>query len=58
MNDTRQSPPTVDRTYPHGAVPDSQARALDRRHSLDQQQRAFQAPSSPMPYLLRRRPPA
>ncbi len=58
MNDTRQRPPAVDRTNPHAAVPDSQARALDRRHSLDQQQRAFQGPSSPTPYLFRRRPPA
>ena len=29
---------------PIPGVPDSQARALDRRHRLDQQQRSFQGP--------------
>jgi hypothetical protein len=36
---------------------ESQNRAVDRRHSLAEQQRAYQAPY-PSPYIFRRRPPA
>lgn len=37
-------------------VPPEQARALDRRHALDEQQRAFRG-QDPKPYLARPRPP-
>ncbi len=38
-------------------VPEAQARALIRRHSLDEQQRAYQG-TPPAPHLLRKRPPS
>ena len=33
---------------PNIGVPDAQARALDRRHTLDEQQRAFRATVGPI----------
>jgi hypothetical protein len=50
----RISPIPTDRTAP--AVPADQARALDRRQCLDQQQRTFRA-AGPGPHVLRPRPP-
>ena len=57
MRDTRSRPvaPTRPDTAPV-SVPDAQSRALDRRHALDEQQRAFQS-ACPPPHLFRRRPP-
>lgn len=43
---------------PPALVPDSQLRALDRRHALDQQQRNFRDRDPiPPPHCLRNRPP-
>jgi hypothetical protein len=56
MHDPRQRLGAGERSNPNTSVPESQNRALDRRHSLAEQQRAFQGPYPP-PYLLRRRPP-
>jgi hypothetical protein len=57
MNDTRRLHPPHDRSNPGLSVPDSQARALDRRQTLDQQQRTFQGSCGATP-SARRRPPA
>src|SRR4051812_19189212 len=57
MHDPRPRPSAGDRSNPSASIPDSQNRALDRRHSLAEQQRAYQGPYPP-PYLTRRRPPA
>ncbi len=41
------------------SIPTTQIQALDRRHSLDQQQRAFQGNHNPSrDTVTRRRPPA
>jgi hypothetical protein len=56
MHDPRQRPSAGDRSTSTVTVPESQNRALDRRHSLAEQQRAYQGPY-PSPYVLRRRPP-
>jgi hypothetical protein len=57
MHDLRYRPPACDRPNPAASVPESQNRALDRRHSLAEQQRTFRG-VYPSPHLLRRRPPA
>jgi hypothetical protein len=57
MHDPRPRPSAGDRSNPSASIPDSQNRAVDRRHSLAEQQRAYQGPYPP-PYLTRRRPPA
>jgi hypothetical protein len=57
MHDPRQRPSAGDRSNLSTPVPDAQNRALDRRHSLAEQQRTFQPPY-PAPHVLRRRPPA
>lgn len=41
---------------PPAPIPESQARALDRKHALDDQQRNFQN-SVPAPHFPRPRPP-
>jgi hypothetical protein len=56
MHDPRHRPAANDRSNPAASVPDSQNRAIDRRHSLAEQQRTFQS-LYPIPYLFRRRPP-
>ncbi len=48
MHESRHRSPAIDRSHTVRTIPDSQARALDRRHSLDEQQRAFQS-SYPRP---------
>jgi hypothetical protein len=55
MNDRRESQNT-NRPDPAAQVPEAQSRALHRRRSLDEQQRAFQG-TYPPPHLFRRRPP-
>ena len=58
MHESRRRPPAPDRSSLDQTIPDSQERALDRRHSLEEQQRAFPRTSIPSPHLFRRRPPA
>lgn len=41
----------------HGSIPAADMRALDRRHELDQEQRAFGSSAS-QPLRSRARPPA
>lgn len=44
---------------PHASIPPKQAQALDRRHSLDDQQRAYQGTHETLrPAEPRRRPPS
>jgi hypothetical protein len=56
MRDRRPRPNPPERPDPAVTVPDDQTRALQRRQSLDDQQRTFQG-SYPSPHLFRRRPP-
>lgn len=56
MMDIRRNPAALDRTKMNATIPDSQTRALDRRHQLDEQQRAFRGGSSSLP-SMRTRPP-
>ncbi|HMB02546.1 MAG TPA: hypothetical protein VKP69_02265 [Isosphaeraceae bacterium] len=57
MPDPRPRRPASDRPQPGLPIPDSQIRALDRRHTLEEQQRHFLT-SYPAPHFFRRRPPA
>jgi hypothetical protein len=59
MQPPPQRPSThVPSTYA-ASIPTTQIQALDRRHLLDQQQRAFQGNHSQAPNsVTRRRPPA
>jgi hypothetical protein len=56
MRDPRLHTNPTPRSETAVTVPDDQARALQRRHSLDEQQRTFQG-AYPGPHLFRRRPP-
>jgi hypothetical protein len=56
MSDRRHPPATPGR--PHAErIPESQADALRRRQSLDEQQRTFRGPVS-QPHIFRHRRPA
>jgi hypothetical protein len=56
MHNPGQQQSAGDRPTTTISVLKSQNRAVDRRHSLAEQQRAYQA-TYPSPYILRRRPP-
>ncbi|MBX6313923.1 MAG: hypothetical protein IRY99_13550 [Isosphaeraceae bacterium] len=56
MPNPRSRPPAAPGPQQAG-IPDAQARALDRRQALDEQQRAFRN-SVPKPHFGRPRPPA
>ena len=56
MHDPRRQPLTHTSFQTTVAVPTAQSRALDRRHSLDNQQRSFRG-GLPTPHILRPRPP-
>lgn len=57
MIDMRRHPTGFEPPKSHASIPDSQARALDRRHQLDQQQRAFSGNYAALG-TLRTRPPS
>jgi hypothetical protein len=56
MHDPGQQRSAGDRSMTTISMLKSQNRAVDRRHSLAEQQRTYQA-THPSPYLFRRRPP-
>ncbi len=56
MHDPRQQSSAGDRSTTPVSVLETQNRAVDRRHSLAEQQRTYQA-TYPSPYIFRRRPP-
>jgi hypothetical protein len=58
MHDQKERPGSPRRPVSSVPVPDSQVRALQRRQSLDEQQRAFQG-TYPAPHFLKlkHRPP-
>lgn len=57
MRDQRPRPnPVIVQPRPTEPIPDDQARALDRRHALDEQQRTFRN-GIPRPHFPRTRPP-
>jgi hypothetical protein len=57
MSDTRLRPPALDHRKTSLSIPSEQTRALDRRHSLDEQQRTYQGISR-SPHFSRTRPPS
>lgn len=57
MHDPRTRSPEGQHANPSDpGIPDSQARALDRRHALNEQQRTFRN-AVPHPHFRRPRPP-
>lgn len=57
MLETRSRPSSIPGRSPLAAIPAAQARALDKRLSLDEQQRAYRS-AGPKPQPIRPRPPA
>lgn len=57
MNDQNRPTHLVPRFSPAAGVPASQAQALERRLTLEAQQRGYQQHTYPQPHLFRRRPP-
>lgn len=58
MNSLKHRPYTTHGSNPPAQVPETQRKALDRKHALDDQQRHFAtSPAIPGPHLGRGRPP-